>query len=233
MNWPLVMVVGFIALVFLCLTVRRIMNQVSDHVAYYLPVTSIAKLSHELSTYVLTCTALVEALQRSAERITNAEQQVLDQLSIVEVMSESASEALRAAAHDWVSAYGPEMFESVIRDASRTLSARMERGLAELPAKLGGEYVLLHAMDALDIQVTLEAQYVDAEELRLALIKVLEWQPLKHPTVRSDNDLREHFISKTRSKRELDLMLGKLGEHLQSLRWKGALALKVREVNCA
>lgn len=208
------------------------MSQISEHVTYYLPSTSIAKLSKELSAYVLTCTALVEALQRSAERITNAEQQVLDQLAIVDRLSESTSEALRSSVNEWVSEYGPEMFESVIRDASRMLSARMERRLSELPVKLGGEYVLLHAMESFEVQVSLEAQYIDPEQLRQALIQLLDWQPLKHPTVRSDHDLREHFISKTRSKRELDLLLGKLGEHLQSLRWKGALALKVKEVQC-
>jgi len=222
-----------IVILILSLTVRRVVSELSTSASYYLPPVSIAKLSNELRTYVVSATAMVETLTESARRISDCEHQILNQMSLVEQLNVSLSETLRRESVRWISAYGPEMFEHIIRDASTRLSNHLEMELVDSSTKLAGEYVLLHAVKDLDLKVTLEARYVDPELIRQTLIQLLTWQPVKERVVRNERDLRDMFIEQTKSRHELDLLLGKLGEHLQKLKWEGCLALKTSEVKCA
>lgn len=218
----MVIVLVFIGLVI----VWRVIRGISNHILYYLPPTAVGNLSKELNSQLAIASQLNT---RWIEKLTQVEELINQtaQVSVlVEMMHSQFATVLSTQMRAWVGELEPTLLEDLIRQVSQELTTHIERTLLDRTTTLAGEYVLLQQVDELVMNVNLQARYHSPEGIRKALITILEWQPAKAKTVRSDRDLADWFIQKTQTQRELDLLLGRLGEELLRLQWEGAIALK-------
>lgn len=221
----LLWVVILIVLLLIVVLVRKVIAEMSRHISYYLPPTSIGQLSKELQSQLIIAQAHVERLQQHNVEYATAVESIQLTLSLCEMLRETMLVNVKGNLNDWLAVYGTEVMDSVIRDASSTLVQSIENGLLDRTTSLLGGYVLLQSLDDLSIDVKLDARYVDPEGIRQAVLKLLEWEPAKVRAIHGDRDIALRFMEQTKSRRELDLFLGRLGEHLLKLSWDGKAAL--------
>lgn len=232
MNPLLWLFIGIVCLIMVVL-VRRIVHEISRHVAYYLPPTSIGQLSAELSSELAVVRAYRERLESQQDELATAIKSVNTTLSLAEMLRESMLTNTKGNLSDWVAMYGQEVFDSVIRNTSLNLQSSLHSGLFGRTTSVLDGYVLLHSLDDMVIDVHLDAQYVDPEGLRTAIVRLLEWEPTKVRNIHSERDLALRFQDQVRGRRDLELFLGKLGEHLINLTWDGKVALRVSKVGAS
>lgn len=221
--WLLLTIV--VCTVTVSMLVRRLLQVIDKHVVHYLPSTTIARMSKELTSKLASTSTLEASLLQLVTHLRELETEMLRQISVSQLMHDSLHSLAAEQVAQWTHAHGPELMSSVIRSASSELSSRMERGLVNSVQKFGGEYVLLHSIPNASFRIQLEARYVDPDELRQALVRVLEWQPKKVQPIHSDRDRVQALLRRTESQRDLDQFLGSLGKTIQELRWEGSLFL--------
>lgn len=218
-------------LLFILVLGWRLTTVLRDHVIHFLPPMAIANLAKELNGCLAAERAIVERMRTDYSVIVETTQQVKRLLGLSEMLHDTMSASMRSNIHAWIQENGEQVLEGVLRDASRTLSNHLEAGLIDRTTKLGGEYVLLQELDALDVSVSLKAQYVSPEDIRNALIRLVCWTPTKVRSPRNESEVAEWLVEQTKNQRDLDLLLGKLGVELWNLRWNGTMSLKNKQTD--
>jgi len=221
--------VGIVSLAVAVLVARRLGDLIS-RVCYYLPPTSVGELSKELKSLLGMQTAYVEALKQKYEEMATATEALNKLLVLSEMLRDGMAMSLNHKVESWVAQHGNEFFDDVIRNVSNRMATHIEMGLVDRTTKLAGEYVLLHSLDSLDVNISLEAKYTAPERIREALIRLLQWEPAKARPIRNERDLVQQLKEQTASRQELDLLLGSLGSDLQKLQWQGAVALATKRI---
>jgi len=219
--------VGIVSLAVAVLVARRLGDLIS-RVCYYLPPTSVGELSKELKSLLGMQTAYVESLKQKYEEMATATEALNKLLVLSEMLRDGMAMSLNHKVESWVAQHGNEFFDDVIRNVSNRMAAHIEMGLVDRTTKLAGEYVLLHSLDDLDMNISLEAKYIAPERIREALIRLLQWEPAKARTIRNERDLVQQLKEQTAHRQELDLLLGSLGSDLLKLQWQGAIALATK-----
>jgi hypothetical protein len=213
--------------------VLRILHVISQHVAHYLPATSNAKLSKDLMANLTISASLLETSQRQAVALQGLLEELEAELSIAKLVRESIQTQSSQITTEWLVTHGPEFYSDILRGVRDRLSTHLEMELIDRTTKLAGEYVLLQPLDALELNVKLEARYQKPEAIRNALCKLLTWNPPKGRKIQSDNDLASWFLEQTKSREKLDLLLGSLGRELFDMQWTGAIAAQCKQKEAA
>lgn len=222
----MITVVFAIVVVIACVVLWRITSVIKNHVVYYLPPVAIGALSKELQSSLAASQAVFARVSELVNVIDEQGRDLNRSTALFEMLGDRLQTIIEHRVREWLSEMDPDLMENLIRQASTRVANHIEMGLIDRTTKLGGEYVLLQALDDLSIEVNLEARYTSPEDIRKALQTVLLWSPPKGKEIRNERDLADWFMQQTKSESELKLMLGKLGVALQELRWQGKIALQ-------
>lgn len=213
--------------------VRSVLRVMSEHVTHYLPPVSIAKLSKQLQTELLLAQKHNEQLILQYEDLKLASDKLRELFCQADALEEVMLQNVKFNLDTWMAQYGEQLFDRVIRVTSTRLLHQLEHGLLDRTTSLCDRYVVLQSLDDLTLDVRLEARYHDPEDLRAAILKLLEWEPAKARPIHKQEDLGRRFLERTKSRQDLDQFLGKLGEQLLSVSWDGKALLHTRKVAIA
>lgn len=220
-------IVGLVILVGLVI-VARVIGEIKHHIAYYLPPIAVAELAKELNAEVALVRTYSEMLKQQIASLTTVTQQTGQFSNTLDLLREEYASNVASIANEWLRRHGREIFDDIIRNASLRVANNVEMGLVEASTGTLGRYVVLQSLENLSLDVNLQAEYLEPNRLREALVRVIKWHPLRSKPPKTDDELAQWFLDQTANRRELDQILGRLGEDLLQLQWKGKLALSVK-----
>jgi len=207
-----------------------IWRSVHRHIAYYLPPVSIAKLALEVKQNAATSSALVDVLHAECEKLKDLTLEIEQLQNVSAAAHDKMLTVVLDSTKSLVNQYGPEVFDSIIRNASNRLANHLEMGLLDRTTKVAGEYVLLQSLDDLELEVSLDARYARPEDIRTAVVNLIKWNPPKGKRPpKSDNEVASYFMDLAKEQRNLDNFMGEVGEELFRMKWEGKLAMKVQK----
>jgi len=224
----IVWIIGGISTIVGLVIVARVIGEVKHHIAYYLPPIAVAELAKELNAEVALVRTHSEALKQQVANLITVMEQTGQFSNTLDLLREEYASNVAIIANEWLRRHGREVFNDIIRNASLRVANNVEMGLVEASTGAMGRYVILQSLENLSLEVDLQAEYLDPERMREAIVRLIKWHPLRSKPPKSDEELARWFIEQTANRRELDLFLGRLGEDLLQLQWKGKLALSVK-----
>jgi hypothetical protein len=204
----------------------RVMRLVQSHVAYYLPSVTLAQLSKQLSNQLALSDAIAKRMGTEATELATATSTLVESIQRLDIVHDAMVAAIQGSLDSWLSRHTPAMLEDAIRSVALRVSNNLQMGLIDRTTKLGGEYVLLQTLDDLEVSVQLKASSYEPKAIREALVRVLKWHAPRERKLKSDEDLASWLIEATRTRREFDELLGRMGDELFALQWNGAVALR-------
>lgn len=194
-----------------------ILLTLNRQLSWYLPSTSNARLSRELTQSLAVVEGLSVQYQAKLSLLDETIREVNKYLEDIEYSRTAITAVIEAQALKQFETLPHDMYLRILRDSASQLANKVVESLHGRLHTIGSEYVLLHSIDDHTIDVQLSAEHSDWQTLQEALKKVEKFRP------KTGNDGNVSWIE---SQKQFNVYISKLGEALFSLKWNGNVTLR-------